>query len=201
MVLLLDNFDSFTWNLADYLHRLGADCRVVQNDQPLSEIKKIPFTGLILSPGPQTPAKAGCLMEVIHQYHDKVPVLGVCLGHQALGEYFGAELHKAARPMHGKISSIVCQPDPIFAGLPRQLQVVRYHSLLLRQLPPSLESIAETASGELMALRHRSLPIRGVQFHPEAILTEGGLALLKNWLSFNHLAGPHREGHSQIQDT
>jgi anthranilate synthase/aminodeoxychorismate synthase-like glutamine amidotransferase len=189
MVVLLDNFASFSWNLADYLHRLGVDCQVVQNDTPLAAIKKMPIEGLVLSPGPQRPAQAGCLMEVIDHYHDKLPLLGVCLGHQALGEYFGAELQKAAQPMHGKISAISCQPDYLFAGLPPRLQVVRYHSLLLRKLPPELEPIAETDAGELMALRHSRLPIRGVQFHPEAILTEGGLALLKNWISFNNLAG------------
>lgn len=189
MVLLLDNFDSFTWNLADYIHRLGVDCEVVQNDRPLSEIQKIPFQALILSPGPQTPAKAGCLMEVIGHYHQQLPILGVCLGHQALGEFFGASLQKAAQPMHGKLSTINCNPDYLFDGLPRQMQVVRYHSLLLKDLPNSLEAIAKTASGELMALRHKQLPIRGVQFHPEAVLTEGGLAMLKNWLSFNKIAG------------
>jgi anthranilate synthase/aminodeoxychorismate synthase-like glutamine amidotransferase len=195
MVLLLDNFDSFTWNLADYVHRLGVDCEVVQNDQPLSKIQKIPFQALILSPGPQTPAKAGCLMDVIDHYYNRVPVLGVCLGHQALGEFFGAELYKAAQPMHGKLSRISCREDYLFQDLPSQLQVVRYHSLLLRNLPTCLEAIAETPQGEVMALRHASLPIRGVQFHPEAILTEGGLAMLKNWLSFNKIAGLLEEGY------
>ena len=190
MVLLLDNFDSFTWNLADYIHRLGVPCEVVQNDQPLEKIQQIPFKALILSPGPQTPAKAGCLMEVIAHNYRRVPILGVCLGHQALGEFFGARLYKASQPMHGKLSSISCRSDYLFEGLPAQFKVVRYHSLLLKELPHSLESIAETAAGELMALRHRELPIRGVQFHPEAILTEGGLALLKNWVSFNKIAGP-----------
>ena len=189
MVLLLDNFDSFTWNLADYIHRLGVACEVVQNDQSLEKIQQISFQALILSPGPQTPAKAGCLMDVIAHYHQQVPILGVCLGHQALGEFFGARLYKANKPMHGKLSSISCKEDYLFEGLPEHLQVVRYHSLLLKELPESLESIAETADGELMALRHKELPIRGVQFHPEAILTEGGLALLKNWLSFNKIAG------------
>ncbi len=189
MVLLLDNFDSFTWNLADYIHRLGVACEVVQNDQSLAKIQKISFQALILSPGPQTPAKAGSLMDVIAHYHQKVPMLGVCLGHQALGEFFGAQLYKADQPMHGKVSTITCKTDYLFEDLPAQLQVVRYHSLLLRSLPACLEPIATTASGELMALRHRALPIRGVQFHPEAILTEGGLALLKNWLSFNKIAG------------
>ena len=156
MVLLLDNFDSFTWNLADYIHRLGVDCQVVQNDQPLSTIQQIPFQALILSPGPQTPAKAGCLMEVIEHYYARVPVLGVCLGHQALGEFFGAELFKAAQPMHGKLSQIQCSEDYLFEGLPRQLQVVRYHSLLLKNLPPSLQSIAETPTGEPVARKTRT---------------------------------------------
>ncbi|WP_224999771.1 aminodeoxychorismate/anthranilate synthase component II [Cesiribacter sp. SM1] len=189
MVLLLDNFDSFTWNLADYIHRLGVACEVVQNDQPLAKIQRIPYQAIILSPGPQTPAKAGCLMDIIAYNYQRVPILGVCLGHQALGEFFGARLHKAQRPMHGKLSQIFCKPDYLFDGLPSQLQVVRYHSLLLKELPACLEPIAETAESELMALRHTSLPIRGVQFHPEAILTESGLALLKNWLSFNKIAG------------
>lgn len=189
MVLLLDNFDSFTWNLADYIHRLGVDCRVVQNDEPLAALQAISFQGLILSPGPQTPAKAGNLMEVIAHYHRQLPILGVCLGHQALGEFFGAKLRRAAQPMHGKLSTIFCKQDYLFEGMPEQLQVVRYHSLLLEELPDCLEPLAQTAAGELMALRHRELPIRGVQFHPEAVLTESGLALLKNWLSFNKIAG------------
>ena len=184
MFLLLDNFDSFTYNLADYLAQCGADFRVVRNDVPLPEIRRETYQGIILSPGPGTPRQAGGLMQVIEHYANTLPMLGICLGHQALGEHFGAKLERAAKPMHGKVSHIKCLPDAVFAGLPATLEVVRYHSLVLQSLPATLETVARTAEGEIMAFRHKSLPIRGVQFHPEAALTQGGLKMRNNWLNF-----------------
>lgn len=184
MFLLLDNFDSFTYNLADYLAQCGAEFRVVRNNVPLGEITQASYRGVILSPGPGTPRRAGNLMQVVEHYANTVPVLGICLGHQALGEHFGAALQRAAKPMHGKLSRIDCVPDAIFAGLPATFEVVRYHSLVLGGLPATLETVARTAEGEIMALRHKSLPVRGVQFHPEAALTQHGLKMMNNWLNF-----------------
>ena len=187
MVLLLDNFDSFTYNLADYLAQAGVECVIMDNQTSLEEIEKLPIKGIVLSPGPETPSKAGCMPEVLSSFYDKLPILGVCLGHQAIGEFFGSKLDKAIRPMHGKISEIICENDYLFHDVRKNLKVVRYHSLVLKNLPPSLSCIASTAEGEIMAIKHNSLPIRGLQFHPEAILTESGLAMLKNWLSFNNI--------------
>lgn len=187
MVLLLDNFDSFTYNLADYLQQAGVHCHVVTNQTPLSEIKKLDFKGIVLSPGPETPEKAGNLMEVLKAFYNKMPILGVCLGHQAIGQFFGARLVKALKPMHGKVSEIYCEPDSLFDGLQSPIKVVRYHSLVLHQLPETLLCTASTAQGEVMAIKHKTLPISGLQFHPEAILTESGLAMLKNWLLFNNI--------------
>ncbi|MES2733011.1 MAG: aminodeoxychorismate/anthranilate synthase component II [Bacteroidota bacterium] len=186
-ILLLDNFDSFTYNLADYLGQAGVQCTVLRNDVGLAEIQRSDYKGIVLSPGPGTPQQAGCMREVIDYYHRKLPMLGICLGHQALGEFFGAPVTKANRPMHGKISEVVTYPDALFVDIPERIRVVRYHSLVLQALPKPLECIAETADGEMMAFRHPSLPLRGVQFHPEAALTEYGLQMLKNWLSFHRL--------------
>ena len=188
MVLLLDNFDSFTYNLADYLQQLEAECVVLNNKTPIESIRKLPFKGIVLSPGPETPEKAGVMPQVLTSFYNKLPILGVCLGHQALGQFFGAKLVRAIKPMHGKVSEISCQEDYIFQGIPKKLNVVRYHSLVLQDLPTTLSNIAVTTQqGEIMAIKHNTLPIRGLQFHPEAILTESGLAMLKNWLSFNNI--------------
>lgn len=192
MLLLLDNFDSFTYNLVDYFGRLGVEVQVVRNDVPLQELQQLPVKGVVLSPGPGVPQQAGSMMEVIHYYHDRVPMLGICLGHQALGEFFGARLEKGLRPMHGKISEITCEPDALFEGLPRTMPVVRYHSLVLRQVPPSIKPLAHTAEGELMAFRHRELPLYALQFHPEAALTTYGLQMLQNWLRIAELSGARR---------
>ncbi|TGE26280.1 anthranilate synthase component II [Hymenobacter metallicola] len=184
-LLLLDNFDSFTFNLLDYFQQLGATVQVVRNDVPLEEIRQYSFDAIVLSPGPGTPRQAGCLMQVIEEYHQRVPMLGVCLGHQALGEFFGAQLTRAARPMHGKVSTMrVTGPDALFADLPAQISIVRYHSLIINSLPTDLQPLAYTHDDdhELMAFRHRTYPLYGVQFHPEALLTTHGLALLGNWV-------------------
>jgi anthranilate synthase component 2 len=188
MLLLLDNFDSFTYNLVDYFGQLGVEAKVVRNNVPLQEILPLPIKAVVLSPGPGTPQAAGSLFDVIHHYHDKVPMLGICLGHQALGEFFGARLEKGIRPMHGKLSEISCEPDPIFEGLPLKMPVVRYHSLVLHHTPEAIIPLAHTEEGELMAFRHRSLPLYALQFHPEAALTTYGLQMLRNWLSIANIA-------------
>lgn len=189
MLLLLDNFDSFTYNLVDYFGQLGEEVHVVRHDVTLEEIKALPVTGIVLSPGPGEPKKAGVMMEVIGHYHKKVPMLGICLGHQALGEFFGAKLGKGIKPMHGKISEIICEQDALFAGLPQKMPVVRYHSLVLQQWPDCIVPLAYTAEGELMAFRHNALPLHALQFHPEAALTTYGLEMLRNWLSIANIAG------------
>ncbi|MCC9136393.1 anthranilate synthase component II [Pontibacter silvestris] len=183
MLLLLDNFDSFTYNLVDYFSQLGEEVHVVRNDVPLQEIQKLPVKAIVLSPGPGTPQQAGCMPEVIRHYHEQVPMMGICLGHQALGEFFGAKLEKAIRPMHGKISEIICVADPLFAGLPVKMPVVRYHSLVLKSMPDCIISLAQTQENEMMAFKHKTLPLYALQFHPEATLTTYGLQMLKNWLS------------------
>lgn len=191
MILLLDNFDSFTYNLWDYVQRLGVECKVLRNDTPLKILQNYNFTGIILSPGFGKPQEAGNMMEIIDYYHQKVPILGVCLGHQALGIYFGANLIYAEKPMHGKISTIDCKinnkTDLIFQNMPSQIEVVRYHSLLIELQKDTKENVliptAYTQKGELMAFSHITLPIKAIQFHPEAALTEYGLQMLENWLS------------------
>lgn len=181
MILLLDNFDSYTYNLLHYFGQLGIEAHVIRNDVPLAEIEKLNFEAIVLSPGPGIPKNAGNLLAVIEKYYQTKPMLGICLGHQALGEYFGATLQKGIRPMHGKISEIICRQDSIFKNLPTQMPVVRYHSLVLTAATPVLLPLAFTAEQELMAFRHVSLPIYALQFHPEAYLTTYGLEMLRNW--------------------
>lgn len=186
-ILLLDSFDSFTHTLADYLRQLGAEVLVRRNDAPLAELRVLDCAGVVLSPGPGTPAAAGSLLAVIAEYHQRLPMLGVCLGQQALGEFFGATLRRAARPMHGKVADIeLLGPDPWLTGLPPRQAVTRYHSLVLEAstLPAALRPLAVSADAhrELMALRHATLPLYGVQFHPEALLTTHGQRWLANWL-------------------
>ena len=185
-LLLLDNFDSFTFTLADYLRQAGAEVVVHRNDVPLAALAVSGFDGVVLSPGPGIPARAGVMPALLQQYHHTVPMLGVCLGHQAIGQFFGAELVRAARPMHGKVAQMTCDTaEGLFFGLPPQQPVTRYHSLILSEpLPPCLVPLAHSMGPqpELMALRHRTLPLYGVQFHPEALLTPHGLAILANWL-------------------
>lgn len=183
-LLVLDNFDSFTYMLVDYLQQAGAVCTVRRNDVPLASITSEAFDGVVLSPGPGTPNGAGNLMAVIEHYHTRLPMLGVCLGHQALGTFFGATLTKARRPMHGKVSAIWADTsDVLFGNMPSRFTITRYHSLVLQTLPSVLRPLAQTETGELMAMRHRVWPLWGVQFHPEALLTQYGLAMLQNWLS------------------
>ncbi len=183
-ILLLDNYDSFTYNLYDYLLQTGVECRVLRNDAlSLAEFQQIDFQAIVFSPGPKRPADAGLMPALIERLYARVPMLGICLGHQAIGEFFGAKLVKAKIPMHGKTTEIRHNGHSIFAGIPERFTVMRYHSLLLESLDGTpLDCIAQTDDGEIMALAHRTLPLTGVQFHPESILTEHGLKMLRNWV-------------------
>lgn len=183
MLLLIDNYDSFTYNLKDYFEQLGEECLVIRNDElSINEIENINFDKIVLSPGPERPETAGILNDIIARFYLHYPIFGICLGHQALGEFFGAKLVKANYPMHGKVSLIEHNGDTFFSKIPRKFGVCRYHSLLLESIPSELDTLAITDSGECMAIKHQKLPLYGVQFHPEAILTQHGIPLLKNWL-------------------
>jgi anthranilate synthase component 2 len=186
MILLLDNYDSFTFNLYQALSQLGADVEVRRNDAiGVDEIARMlpGLEGIVISPGPCTPAEAGISVPLVRHLAGAVPILGVCLGHQAVGAAFGATIVRAPRLMHGKTSQIMHNGDGLFAGLPNPFQATRYHSLMVERhsLPPELEITAE-ADGLIMGLRHRRLPVAGVQFHPESILTPAGNDLLANFL-------------------
>ncbi|MDC0230979.1 aminodeoxychorismate/anthranilate synthase component II [Aureispira] len=182
-LLLLDNYDSFTYNLYDYFGQLGISCTVVRNDKiTITEIKERKFDGIVLSPGPQRPHNSGVLMELVHVLHLNLPILGVCLGMHALGEYFGAKLVHAIVPMHGKTSLVFHNMQGLFDNINSPTEVMRYHSLVLNDLPSCLVPMAWTEEGELMAFQHKSLPLWAVQFHPESILTKDGLGILNNWV-------------------
>ncbi|CAN5253311.1 aminodeoxychorismate/anthranilate synthase component II [soil metagenome] len=183
MLLLLDNYDSFTYNLYDYLCRLGIDCKVLRNDEcTLAELDALPLQAIVISPGPGRPEDSGITMEVIAHYHNRLPILGICLGHQALGLYFGAKLLRGPEPVHGKTSLLHHHNDAIFADIASPFPVMRYHSLVLTHLEQTpLQVIATTADGIPMAIKHLTLPLYGFQFHPESILTPDGMALLGNW--------------------
>jgi anthranilate synthase/aminodeoxychorismate synthase-like glutamine amidotransferase len=188
VILLLDNFDSYTYNLLDYFGQLGIAAHVVRNNVPLAAIEPLAFDAIVLSPGPGVPRKAGNLMAVIDRYHQTKPMLGICLGHQALGEYFGGTLQRGLRPMHGKISQIICRQDAIFENLPSPMPVVRYHSLVIQADNTQLVPLAFSSDGELMAFRHATLPLYALQFHPEAALTTYGLPMLRNWAAGTGMA-------------
>jgi anthranilate synthase/aminodeoxychorismate synthase-like glutamine amidotransferase len=184
-VLVVDNYDSFTYNLVQYLETLGASCDVRLNDAvTVEQVAAAEPDGILLSPGPGTPDDAGITLEVIRTLAGRFPLLGVCLGHQAIAQAFGGRVVRAGRLMHGKTSPIEHDGKALFAGLPCPFAATRYHSLIVdrESFPACLERSAHTPEGEIMALRHKSLPIEGVQFHPESILTEHGLSLMKNWL-------------------
>ena len=184
-VLLLDNYDSFTFNLVQYLGELGAEVEVFRNDAiDVAGIRARRPDALVLSPGPCTPDEAGVTLEAIHALAGELPILGVCLGHQAIGQAFGGKVVRNARIVHGKASPVLHAGAGVFAGLPSPFEAGRYHSLVVERetLPASLEVTAWTAEGEIMGLRHRTLDVEGVQFHPESILTAEGKQLLGNWL-------------------
>ena len=189
MIVIIDNYDSFTYNIVQTIGGLGADVRVFRNDTvDVSFIEGLRPARLLISPGPCTPAKAGISIEAIRYFAGKVPILGVCLGHQAIGEAFGGETIRAGRLMHGKTSPITHDNKGVFAGLPNPFEAMRYHSLVVSEktLPDCLMITAKTDQGELMGLRHKELPIEGVQFHPESIMTPDGVQLLKNFLADNY---------------
>jgi anthranilate synthase/aminodeoxychorismate synthase-like glutamine amidotransferase len=181
-LLFIDNFDSFSYILIDYLKSAGAEVEVMTNEVHPSDIQSNHFQGLVLSPGPATPAHSGHLMAYLETFVNRLPVLGVCLGHQAIGLHFGLSLDKAITPKHGKTSPVFHHHDPLFKDVPNPFLACRYHSLVLKGHSPDLETIAQTEQGEVMAVKHKTLPVYGVQFHPEALLTENGLQMVKNWV-------------------
>ncbi|MCM3762562.1 aminodeoxychorismate/anthranilate synthase component II [Alkalihalobacillus oceani] len=185
MILMIDNYDSFTYNLVQYLGEMGHELVVKRNDQvTLAEIEEINPDFLMISPGPCSPNEAGISMEAIRYFAGKIPIFGVCLGHQSIAQVFGGDVIRAERLMHGKTSDILHQGQTVFAGLPSPLTATRYHSLIVKRetLPDCFEITAETVEGEIMAIRHRELPIEGVQFHPESIMTAAGKQLLRNFV-------------------
>ena len=186
MLLMIDNYDSFTYNLVQYLGELGQDVKVVRNDElSVDEIAALRPERIVVSPGPCTPNEAGVSLDVIRRFAGQVPLLGVCLGHQAIGQAFGGRIVHARTLMHGKVSRIHHGGKGVFEGLPTPYNATRYHSLAIERAscPPELEVTAWTEDGEIMGVRHRSLPVEGVQFHPESILTEHGHQLLRNFLN------------------
>jgi len=186
MILMIDNYDSFTYNLVQYLQQLGAEVLVKRNDAiSVEEIEALAPEAIFLSPGPCSPKEAGVTVAVIRHFYQTIPMLGVCLGHQAIGYAFGAEVVRAGRVMHGKTSPILNDGRTIFEGLPSPLTAGRYHSLIVdrESLPPCLKITAETAEGEVMGLRHETYPVEGIQFHPESILTPQGKRIIRNFLN------------------
>jgi anthranilate synthase component II len=185
MLLMIDNYDSFTYNLVQYLGELGADVHVHRNDAvTLEQVAAWEPESIVISPGPCTPNEAGICVPLIRRFAGKIPILGVCLGHQAIGQAFGGRIGRAKRVMHGKVSPVEHDGRGVFAGLPSPLTATRYHSLAIEPatMPDCLEVTATADDGEVMGVRHRELAVEGVQFHPEAILTEHGHALLRNFL-------------------
>jgi anthranilate synthase/aminodeoxychorismate synthase-like glutamine amidotransferase len=185
MILVVDNYDSFTYNLVQYLGEMGQELVVRRNDEiGLEEIEALGPDRIVISPGPCTPNEAGISVETIRRFAGRVPILGVCLGHQSIGQAFGGEVVRAGRLMHGKTSWVRHDGQGVFRNLPSPLEATRYHSLLVRResLPDCLEVSAETDEGEIMGLRHRSLAVEGVQFHPESVLTTCGKELLRNFI-------------------
>jgi len=185
MLLVIDNYDSFTYNLVQYFGELGEDVQVFRNDDiTLEGVERLNPARIVVSPGPCTPNEAGISVPAIRHFAGKVPILGVCLGHQSIGQAFGGKIVHAKQLMHGKTSAIHHNNGSVFRGLPGDFQATRYHSLVIERasLPDCLEVTAWTDDGEIMGVRHKTLPIEGVQFHPESILTEHGHAMLKNFL-------------------
>lgn len=188
LILMIDNYDSFTYNLIQYLSTLGEEVLVYRNDCiSLEEIEEMNPEMIVLSPGPCTPNEAGICIDIVHRFKGKIPILGICLGHQTIGQVFGGKVIKALEPVHGKVHPIYHTNQGVFKGLKNPLNVTRYHSLVLEKqsLPECFEITAKTEEGEIMGIRHKDYRIEGVQFHPEAILTEMGMELLNNFLLAN----------------
>lgn len=185
MILVIDNYDSFTYNLVQYMGELGADLDVRRNDEvTIDEVRALAPEKIVISPGPGTPSEAGITVELIRELGPSIPTFGVCLGHQAIGEAMGGKVIRAGRLMHGKTSMVTHTGEGVFAGLPSPLEATRYHSLVVERetLPDCLEITAESDDGYIMGLRHKTLPIEGVQFHPESVLTVHGMQMLKTFL-------------------
>lgn len=185
MMLIIDNYDSFTYNLVQYLGELGAEMKIIRNDQiTIDEIATMKPARILISPGPCSPNEAGISCEVIRTFGERIPIFGVCLGHQCMGQVYGGRVVRAGRLMHGKTSPILHRGTSLLKGLPSPFEAIRYHSLLVERvsLPADLTITAETAEGEIMGLQHKRFPVHGVQFHPESILTQNGKAILQNFL-------------------
>ena len=185
MLLVIDNYDSFTYNLVQYFGELGAEMKVVRNDAlGIDEIRELAPSHICISPGPCTPNEAGISCDVIREFGKTTPIFGVCLGHQSIGQVYGGDVIRATKLMHGKTSPILHTGKSVFAGLPSPLTATRYHSLIVKRetLPDCLEITAETEDGTIMGLMHKEYPVHGVQFHPESILTEDGMKMLENFL-------------------
>lgn len=185
MILIIDNYDSFTYNLVQYFQILREDVLVLRNDQvDIAQIASMDLDAIVISPGPGRPENAGISMEIVKRFQGKIPILGICLGHQVIGKVFGGKVLEGREPVHGKLSKVRHDGRTVYAGIKNPLQVTRYHSLVVDRdsLPDTLEITGETEAGEIMSLRHKEHLIEGIQFHPEAILTEMGLEILENFL-------------------
>jgi len=196
MILMIDNYDSFTYNIVQYLGQLGVEVLVRRNDETsLEEIEDLKPEAIFLSPGPCSPKEAGITVDVIRHFHKTIPLMGICLGHQAIGYAFGGEVVRAERVMHGKTSPIINDGQTIFKGLPSPFTAGRYHSLIIEKssLPSCLAVSAETEDGEIMAVRHRDYPVEGVQFHPESILTPQGKRIIRNFMDVAGMNGKENE--------
>lgn len=194
MLLMIDNYDSFVYNLVRYFKELGEEIVVYRNDKiSIDKVEKMNIKGIIISPGPKSPKEAGLSLDIIDKFKGKLPILGICLGHQCIGHYFGAEIIKGKEPIHGKISYINHNGENIFLDVKKPLRVTRYHSLIIKKesIPSDLEIVSETDDGVVMAVKHRCYPIYGLQFHPEAEMTEEGHRLLGNFI---HIADKFEEG-------
>ena len=186
MILLIDNYDSFTYNLYQYMGIFNDDIKVVRNDKiTIEEIKALAPERIVLSPGPKSPKEAGICIDAVREFYDKIPILGICLGHQSVGEAFGATVSYAKKIFHGKQSEITHTGDSVFTGIDSPIKVARYHSLAVKKegLPDCLRILAETDDGEIMAMRHKEYPVVGLQFHPESIYTEHGKRMLENFIN------------------
>mgnify|MGYP002570551848 FL=1 len=186
MILLIDNYDSFTYNLYQYMGIFNDDIKVVRNDKiTIEEIKALAPERIVLSPGPKSPKEAGICIDAVREFYDKIPILGICLGHQSIGEAFGATVSYAKKIFHGKQSEITHTGDIVFTGIDSPIKVARYHSLAVKKegLPDCLRILAETDDGEIMAMRHKEYPVVGLQFHPESIYTEHGKRMLENFIN------------------